>query len=350
MDTFPISHRHVLDHLTEAQAKKLVDDLKGNLGKLQVDFSDVDFVGLGEALERLPQQLKEVRNLLAEQGGLPSEDKGESSDLPIPRPEVARAVAVFDETVAYLAANHANFESFTTEVAPVVEAKQDADLNTVWKELVAAGKNKRQPKQCAAADYYARFIPPTREIERQPPNVLHRLFEALVAAIKGFFKHASRGADLLWEVMKDPDSYYLRLRGEVHELQRLNPGLKVLELLLFVPDLFRLYIRLLLDHRVSISIKGELALAVAYLVLPVDLIPEGLVGPAGYTEDVIFLAVSILNLTNANAIAPGLIRAHWSGREGTLEPLVAMSTFLATRVDFFQAIIRWMQGKAVPAI
>src|ERR1700759_3916189 len=62
------------------------------------------------------------------------------------------------------------------------------------------------------------------------------------------------------------------------------------DFLLLVPDGFILLVRLSADSRVSGKTKGLLGSGIAYYVFPLDLIPEAIVGPIGYLDDLVFAA------------------------------------------------------------
>lgn len=83
--------------------------------------------------------------------------------------------------------------------------------------------------------------------------------------------------------------------------------------LLLVPDVFMLLARLTLDPEVPARQRALFGGALAYLILPADLLPELVVGPVGYLED-LTLAAGIL----AEALAGPMeqvARRHWSGSE-----------------------------------
>ncbi|MEO6259686.1 MAG: YkvA family protein [Thermoanaerobaculia bacterium] len=88
------------------------------------------------------------------------------------------------------------------------------------------------------------------------------------------------------------------------------------EFLLLVPDVFILLWRLVTDARVSGKDKVLIGSALAYFVLPFDIIPEGLVGPMGYLDDLVFGAF-VLHKVLGNTDAE-VLRAHWSGRQDVL--------------------------------
>src|SRR5258706_16067209 len=115
--------------------------------------------------------------------------------------------------------------------------------------------------------------------------------------------------------------FYDRIRGTI---QRYVDGKgKVLgrtaEFLLLVPDVFILLWRLTTDRRVSGNDKILLGSAVAYFVMPFDLIPEALVGPIGYLDDLVF-GVYVLNKILGNVDA-SILREHWSGSEDVLDTI-----------------------------
>ncbi len=89
------------------------------------------------------------------------------------------------------------------------------------------------------------------------------------------------------------------------------------EYVLLVPDLFVLLTRLMLDRRVDSKQKAYLGAAVAYVVSPVDLIPERIFGVLGYLDD---LAVMVAALNMAlNDIDRQVVLEHWSGRADLLD-------------------------------
>jgi uncharacterized membrane protein YkvA (DUF1232 family) len=92
---------------------------------------------------------------------------------------------------------------------------------------------------------------------------------------------------------------------------------KAADFLLLVPDVFILLWRLLRDNRVSGKNKVLLGSAVAYYVFPFDLIPEAIVGPIGYLDDLIF-GVYVLNRMMIDTDA-AILREHWSGSEDVLQ-------------------------------
>ncbi len=118
--------------------------------------------------------------------------------------------------------------------------------------------------------------------------------------VHGFYDHARTGIHRL-------------LEHKGHAVER------VADYLLLVPDIFMLMWRLMGDASVSGKNKVLVGSAVAYFILPFDVIPEAIVGPIGYLDDLIF-GVYVLNkiLTDTDL---EILRQHWSGDEDVLESM-----------------------------
>lgn len=115
-------------------------------------------------------------------------------------------------------------------------------------------------------------------------------------------------------------SFYDRLREKiVHavEKKRDRRGGKLTEgtvrALLLVPDVFILLARLALDKDVPKSTRAMIGGALAYFVLPVDLLPEMFLGGVGFMDDLV-LATAVLAQAFGGDLEP-YARKHWSGAE-----------------------------------
>ncbi len=113
--------------------------------------------------------------------------------------------------------------------------------------------------------------------------------------------------------------FYDRIRTSIQEYIDRKGGVlgKTTEFLLLVPDVFILLWRLTTEPRVSGKDKVLLGSAIAYYILPFDLVPEALVGPIGYIDDLIF-GVYVLNKL-LSSTDPAVLREHWSGSQDVLE-------------------------------
>lgn len=83
--------------------------------------------------------------------------------------------------------------------------------------------------------------------------------------------------------------------------------------LLLVPDVFMLLVRLSLDKEVPAQARMLIGGALAYFVLPMDLLPEALVGVGGYVDDLV-IATAVLAQAFSGELEP-YARKHWSGSE-----------------------------------
>jgi uncharacterized membrane protein YkvA (DUF1232 family) len=83
----------------------------------------------------------------------------------------------------------------------------------------------------------------------------------------------------------------------------------------FIPDCVVMLKRLLTDSRVSRGRKLILVVLVAYLLMPIDLVPD-FIPVAGQLDDVIIAAIALRIALRAGG--PALLREHWPGPEQSL--------------------------------
>ncbi|MBN1879464.1 DUF1232 domain-containing protein [bacterium] len=107
--------------------------------------------------------------------------------------------------------------------------------------------------------------------------------------------------------------YYRRLRVKMKQYtgQSGNPKHTISELLMVAPDLFHLAICLMGDPDVPLKFKAKLGAAIAYFISPIDLLPELLLGPFGYIDDIAILAW-VLN-SMLNQIDQDIVLRYWAG-------------------------------------
>ncbi|MFQ5829311.1 MAG: YkvA family protein [Candidatus Methylomirabilia bacterium] len=101
------------------------------------------------------------------------------------------------------------------------------------------------------------------------------------------------------------------------------------ELLLLLPNLARLVLGVAGDPRVPLATKVTLAAAAAYVVSPVDLLPD-FIPFVGYLDDVLVVAVVLDGLLNH--VDRGLLLHHWPGDPTTLEKAAAVAHGVAAWV------------------
>jgi uncharacterized membrane protein YkvA (DUF1232 family) len=82
----------------------------------------------------------------------------------------------------------------------------------------------------------------------------------------------------------------------------------------FIPDCLVLFRRLLADRRVSRWRKVLLLLAIGYLALPFDLVPD-FIPVAGQLDDAIVVALALRIILRGGG--PEVLREHWPGPESS---------------------------------
>ena len=94
-------------------------------------------------------------------------------------------------------------------------------------------------------------------------------------------------------------------------------GLRDLALLL--PDLTVLLARLLRDRRVPRAPKLVALLGLGYVLSPIDLLPEFLLGPIGLVDDLLVVTAALGHILND--VHPDVVRSHWSGKGDALDAI-----------------------------
>ena len=109
------------------------------------------------------------------------------------------------------------------------------------------------------------------------------------------------GLALLWLVVVAVFYVAARRAGDP---ARLRDGVRLL------PDVLRLVRRLAGDHSLPRGIRWRLGLLLAYLALPIDLVPD-FIPVAGYADDVVLVAWVLRSVVRA--AGPEALERHWPG-------------------------------------
>jgi len=106
------------------------------------------------------------------------------------------------------------------------------------------------------------------------------------------------------------EQFYLRLREKMKKWLDSKEGKdnRWANILMLAPDMFYLLWKLSLDPEVPAKSRAMLAGAVAYFVLPIDLLPEAILGPVGYLDD-LAIASFVLNKV-VNQTSPEIVRKY----------------------------------------
>ena len=112
--------------------------------------------------------------------------------------------------------------------------------------------------------------------------------------------------------------FYDRVRRHVRVPE---PGERsgIRDLLLLLPDLTMLMFRLLRDDRVAIGDKVLALIGIGYILSPIDLLPEILLGPIGLVDDLLVVSATLSRLVNH--VHPDVVRSHWSGQGDALDAI-----------------------------
>ena len=125
------------------------------------------------------------------------------------------------------------------------------------------------------------------------------------------------GGPITIELNPREQRFYDRIRALVVKQEPGRPsGLR--DILLLLPDLAVLLFRLSRDPRVPVGGKAIALMGAAYLLSPLDLIPE-ILGPIGFADDLLVAAACLSRLLNY--VHPDVVRAHWSGQGDALDAI-----------------------------
>jgi uncharacterized membrane protein YkvA (DUF1232 family) len=117
---------------------------------------------------------------------------------------------------------------------------------------------------------------------------------------------------------------YDRLRASVVD-RRPGVGSGLRDLLMVLPDLTVLLFRLTRDPRVPLAAKIIAGMGVAYILSPIDLLPEIILGPIGLIDDLLVVATALSRLLKS--VHPDIVREHWSGQGDALEVIHTVTSW-----------------------
>ena len=119
-----------------------------------------------------------------------------------------------------------------------------------------------------------------------------------------------------------------------------------LQYLLVLPDMVHLMIKLFFDRTVPRPVKGYILVAFAYLVSPIDIIPD-FIPAAGFVDDLLVLAVIMNKIINTSDEALlEKIRNQWAGEDDVfikVKEILNLLNDLSSQVP--KAIYNFMKPK-----
>jgi uncharacterized membrane protein YkvA (DUF1232 family) len=87
---------------------------------------------------------------------------------------------------------------------------------------------------------------------------------------------------------------------------------KLKDVLRLIPDVVRLLRRLSTDPTLPRGFRVRLILLIAYLVFPIDLVPD-FIPVVGYADDAVIVALALRSVTRA--AGPEALDRHWPGTD-----------------------------------
>ena len=112
-------------------------------------------------------------------------------------------------------------------------------------------------------------------------------------------------------------SWYKKWRAKIHEWLRRNADSDWADILLLLPDLFMFAVGIMTDSRIPIKFRLALLSAVIYVLSPLDIFPEAVLGVPGLIDDAGILIILLDLLLNALTLEPNVlaqvIQEHWQG-------------------------------------
>ena len=148
--------------------------------------------------------------------------------------------------------------------------------------------------------------------------------------------------------------FYLNLREKIQRWSQEGKLAKksgtwtdgFIQYLLILPDLVYLKLKLLLDRDVSPKIKSYIIIGLAYLISPIDFLPD-LIPVIGFVDDLLVLIVllnKIINSTDPSIVEK--IQEYWVGEDdifAKVREIVSLINELAAQIP--KAILNFMKQK-----
>ena len=148
---------------------------------------------------------------------------------------------------------------------------------------------------------------------------------------------------------KRAQDFYRRLRARLDEWLQSREGraYRFADYLLLLPDFVHLVVRLALDRRVPMELRTQTAAVFAYVMLPIDLVPEAFVGPVGFGDDLLLVALLVRRLLTT--VPQAVVLEYWTGPTGLMKTirtvLDAAEEMVGSRVwERLQRIVGGRQG------
>jgi uncharacterized membrane protein YkvA (DUF1232 family) len=144
----------------------------------------------------------------------------------------------------------------------------------------------------------------------------------------------------------DPDKlkFYEKLRQKAKDWTNKKTGQtggKMAEYLFLLPDFFILLTRLMLDKRVSGKTKLTVGGIIAYLMMPLDIIPD-FIPIIGHIDDLVLVVIGLNKVLND--LDPQILTDNWSGDGQVLDQIKKISAVAEKVVDktILRRLKKWL--------
>lgn len=134
-----------------------------------------------------------------------------------------------------------------------------------------------------------------------------------------FNKYLEEQIIVFIKMNQEHKDFYQKIRLQVKNWiqKKSNKDYRWAEFILLAPDIFHLLCKLIADSEVPLSKKAKLGAAIAYFISPIDFLPEAILGPVGYLDDIAIAAYVLNDLINE--INPQIIIRNWAGEREILD-------------------------------
>ncbi len=139
------------------------------------------------------------------------------------------------------------------------------------------------------------------------------------------------------------DDFYLKIRKKITDWFESGKAAKksgkwmdnFVQYLLIFPDLVHLMIKLLGDKEVSPKIKGMIVIGFAYLISPIDIVPD-FIPVFGFVDDLLITVILLNKIINSgDEVIIKKIKFYWVGEEDVflkIKEIVAAMNELSSQI------------------
>jgi len=165
---------------------------------------------------------------------------------------------------------------------------------------------------------------------------IYNVFENFLNKLLTFKRKGKATKKKLMSVANNIDEFYTKLRVGIMALDG-KYDKQLVESLLFLPDLIVYFFRYLASNNVSIISKTKIITALVYIISPMDIIPEAIVGHIGYLDD-LYIAINVFkDLLFTENIDKEDVYKLWPGRNSSIDNIDkifdTVSTVLGKRLS-----------------